>query len=106
MTNRHRYLPLSKVSAGMTLADDLLDKQGHVLLPAGVTLTTGMLKSLALHAVQQLSIALEGMSEQEQTVDYQKKLARLDTLFRQGPYDAPTSTLQDYVRNYRQAEAE
>jgi hypothetical protein len=106
MTNRHRYLPLSKVSPGMTLADDLLDKQGHVLLPAGATLTAGMLKSLAQHAVQQLSIAQEGMSEQEQTVDYQKKLDRLEILFRQGPYQAPTSTLQEYVHNYRRAEAE
>ncbi|GGC85593.1 hypothetical protein GCM10011396_36150 [Undibacterium terreum] len=90
----------------MTLADDLLDKQGHVLLPAGVTLTAGMLKSLAQHSVQQLSIAQEGMSEQEQTVDYQKKLDRLAILFRQGPYEGPTGTLQEYIYNYRRAEAE
>ncbi|MES2071839.1 MAG: hypothetical protein V4488_15900 [Pseudomonadota bacterium] len=106
MTNRHRYLPLSKVSPGMTLADDLLDKQGHVLLPAGATLTAGMLKSIAQHAIPQLSIAQEGLSEQEQTVDYQEKLERLDVLFRQGPYEAPTSTLQEYLHNYRRAEAE
>ncbi len=106
MINRHRYLPISKVSPGMTLADDLLDKQGHTLLPAGTTLTAGMLKSISQHAIPQLSIAQESLSEQEQIVDYHQKADRLEVLFRQGPYNAPTSILHDYVRNYRRAEAE
>ncbi len=106
MNNRHHYLSLSKINAGMVLADDLMDKLGHVLLPAGTSLTAGMLKSLAHHDIHQLSILLDETpgEEQDRVLEQQKKIARLETLFRKTPYEFPTSTLQTYIQKYRAGE--
>lgn len=106
MNQRHQYLSIQDISAGMILADDLLDKLGHILLPAGVCLTEAMLKSLNHHHIQQLSVLLEDLPghEQDQVLASQKKRARLEKLFRQGPYDAPTATLFSYLQKYRSDE--
>lgn len=103
MSKQHHYLSLHKVTAGMVLADNLLDKLGHVLLPSGTALTETMLTSLAHHNIHQLSILIDNANESEH--DYagerQIKLDRLAILFRQAPYDPPTSTLLAYVQKYR-----
>lgn len=106
MSQRHLYLSIQNISAGMVLADDLLDKLGHVLLPAGACLTEAMLKSLNQHHVQQLSVLVEDLPghEQDQVLASQIKRERLDKLFRQGPYDAPTATLFSYLKKYRSDE--
>lgn len=104
MTKRHHYLPLSKVTPGMVLAEDLLERMGHVLLPAGAALTSGMLKSLAQHDIHLLAIVDSGESAEEASADPEQQLARLDQLFRQGAHTEPTATLYHYVRNYRFAE--
>lgn len=102
MSKRYHYLPLAKVAAGMVLADDLLDKQGHVLLPAGTALTAGMLNSIAHHDIHQLSVEADALSAAEQEHERRSKLLRLDRLFRQAPYQEPTSILQAYIIKYRQ----
>ncbi|MFZ6816547.1 hypothetical protein ACO0K3_18915 [Undibacterium sp. Rencai35W] len=106
MSKRHQYLSLSEISAGRVLADDLLDKQGHVLLPAGVMLTDSMLASVANHHIRQLSVVTE--SEQDEDLDEasvnalkQHQLARLNILFRHIDDQMPTSILLDYLRAYR-----
>lgn len=106
MSQRHQYLSIQNIRAGMVLADDLLDKLGHILLPAGVCLTEAMLKSLKHHQIQQLSVLLEDLpgQEQDQALASQQKRARLDKLFRHGPYDAPTATLLSYLQKYRSNE--
>jgi hypothetical protein len=100
MTKRHYYLPLAKVVPGMVLAEDLLEKMGHVLLPAGVTLTEGSLKSLAQHDVHLLAIERSAGETVEPAEDPQVRLDRLEYLFRHGPHPVPTSILHDYVRSY------
>ncbi len=106
MNKRHHYLLLHKVAAGMVLADNLLDKLGHVLLPAGISLTETMLKSIAQHQITQLSIAIDDSIEAEHDIanERQLKLDRLAILFRQAPYDRPTSTLLTYMQKYRSGE--
>ncbi|MBI3284554.1 MAG: hypothetical protein HYZ65_06840 [Burkholderiales bacterium] len=101
MSKRYHYLPLSKVAVGMVLADDLLDKLGHVLLPAGTTLSEHMLRSIAQHDIRQLSVEADGPSQAEQDEEKQRQLVRLEQLFRQPPYDEPTATLLAYLRTYR-----
>ncbi|MFZ6845980.1 hypothetical protein [Undibacterium sp. RuTC16W] len=106
MSKRHQYLSLSEISAGRVLADDLLDKQGHVLLPAGVILTDSMLASVANHHIRQLSVLTENESDadlDEATVNElkQHQLARLDKLFRHIDDQMPASILRDYLRAYR-----
>ena len=107
MDKRHQYLSIQKITAGMVLADDLMDKQGHVLLPAGATLTEGMLKSLAHHDIHQLSILVDEVpgDELNRALENQKKIDRLEQLFRKRPYESPTSTLQIYIQKYRAGEA-
>jgi hypothetical protein len=103
MGNRRHYLSIHKTTAGMVLADDLMDKLGHVLLPAGTTLTDAMLKSLILHEVHLLSILLDEVPGDalERSLERQKKIDRLEYLFRKKPDDTPTSTLQTYLQKYR-----
>jgi hypothetical protein len=107
MNNQHQYLPLDKISPGMVLADNLLDKLGHVLLPAGTSLTESMLSFMPHHGIHQLSILITETAEsaQEMSDARQKKLDRLKTLFRQEPYDQPTSTLMAYLQKYRSDDA-
>jgi hypothetical protein len=100
---KHRYLPLEKISAGMVLADDLLDKQGHVLLPTGISLTENMLKSLAHHEIHQVSILVD-VQDDINAPSQQEKLARLEWLFRMTPHSAATDSLYAYLKNFREQE--
>ncbi|MFZ6772680.1 hypothetical protein ACO0LB_08165 [Undibacterium sp. SXout7W] len=104
MSKHYRRLPLATATSGMVLAEDVLDKLGHVLLPAGTTLTDKMLHSLEQHDIHQLSINSEVTSEADQEQEHQVKIERLKVIFRHGPYDAPTSYLQNYIQQYRQGE--
>ncbi|MFZ6781027.1 hypothetical protein ACO0LD_29685 [Undibacterium sp. Ji83W] len=104
--NRHyHYMPLSKVTPGTVLADDLLDKVGHVLLPAGTTLTERMLTAIAQHDIHQLSVEGEAGTEQEEIEDLATKLSRIEKIFRQVGDAEPASILKSYVIHYRQGEA-
>ena len=105
MSQRHRYLPIPRISAGMILADELLDKLGHVLLPAGTKLTQNMINSMEHHDVHQLSIVVEETEEEllEDLAARQKKRDRLKLIFRHEPYAEPTVTLKAYVEKYRES---
>lgn len=104
MSQRHRYLPIPRISAGMVLADELLDKLGHVLLPAGTKLTQNMINSMEHHDVHQLSIVVEETEEemQEDLAAKQKKRERLSVVFRHAPYPEPTASLKAYIEKYRE----
>ncbi len=104
MHKRFRYLPLSKVVAGTVLAEDLLDKVGHVLLPAGVTLTDRMLLSIAQHDIHQLSVEDVDISEQEEQENLQASLLRIEKLFRHTGDSAPANILKSYILHYRKGE--
>jgi len=104
--NRHyRYLPLSKVTPGTVLADDLLDKVGHILLPAGTTLTERMLQAIAHHDIHQLSIESEAVAEEDEYKDLATKLSRIEKIFRQAGGAEPAGILRAYVIDYRKGEA-
>ncbi len=107
MDNRHQYLALKNIKPGMVLADDLMDKLGRILLPAGTSLTDKILKSITQHHILQLSILVSELpgEEQDQTLERQKKIDRLQQLFRHAPYESPTSILQAYAYKYREGDA-
>ncbi|MFZ6749469.1 hypothetical protein [Undibacterium sp. Ren11W] len=106
MNKRHHYLPLQSVIADMVLADNLLDKQGHVLLPAGTCLTSVMIASMHHHDVHQLSILIDDASEPEQDkeVTRQAKMDRLNKIFRHAEQAGPIASLLIYLQKYRQEE--
>ncbi len=107
MDNRHQYLSIKNIKPGMILADDLMDKHGRILLPAGTSLTDKILKSITQHHILQLSILVSELpgEVQDQALERQKKIDRLEQLFRLGPYESPTSILQAYTYKYREGEA-
>lgn len=107
MNQLHQYLTLDHARAGMVLADEVLDKQGHVLLPAGTTLTKQLIHSLENHGIQQVSITVTQSEEQiqQEQAYHQKKLDRLATIFRHCPDNPASLELRSCIEKYRQAEA-
>lgn len=102
MSKHSRYLPLSKLEAGMVLADDLLDKMGHVLLPAGVSLTDATIKAIAHHDVHLLSIVAEAGEQKVDAEELQRQLKRIDYLFRHATEEGAMQTLKQFVVHYRE----
>lgn len=110
MSKKHHYVALAQVEPGAILAEELLDKVGHVLLPAGTHLTASMLQAIGNHHIHQLSIQdLENVDttviDQEELQQRKtQQLERLNRLFRHDSDDGPTKILRTYIEKYRQGE--
>lgn len=106
MNQLHQYLALDQTSAGMLLADEVLDKQGHILLPAGTALTEQLIHSLENHGIQHVSIMVLQSEEQiqQEHARQQKKVDRLATIFRHSPDNPASLELRAYIEKYRQTE--
>lgn len=105
--HQHQHIALAQVQAGMVLSDELLDIQGHVLLPRGTALTENMLASLRRHNIEALPIAQKASAtDVVQTTEQQRK--RMDHLFRNNVIEpgASHATLQlhDLVLRFRRDE--
>jgi len=99
------HLMLEQVQPGMVLAEELLDVQGHVLLPQGTTLTAAMLALMPRHGIEILPIVVSGVSEQELTLQREQHQKRIAHLFRkQDPENAAdwaTLLLRSHVEDFR-----
>lgn len=110
MSKKHLYVALAQVQAGAILAEDLLDKIGHVLLPAGTQLTASMLQAIGNHHIHQLSIKdfdkvdSAAINQEEAQQKKTQQLERLNRLFRHESGDGPTKILRTYIEKYRQGE--
>jgi len=83
MTGSYRHLPLAEVQPGMVLSDELLDKQGQVLLPAGTVLTEKMLERMPNHGIESLAVVDDAPPDPVQTAaEREAHLARIAVLFR------------------------
>ncbi len=100
MTGPHQHIALEQVQAGMILSDELLDIQGHVLLPRATVLTDAMLASLRRHNIETVPIAKTQFTVAEvdiaPTIEQQRK--RIDHLFRNSvaDHDVNPASLQLY----------
>jgi hypothetical protein len=106
MTASYQHLALLQVQAGMILSDELLDAQGHVLLPQGTVLTEAMLALMPRHGITTLPIAVAGVpSAEEQAAGQEQRLARIAHLFRNNDPDSDagwtTALLRRFVTDYR-----
>lgn len=106
MNKQHRYLSVSELRVGMVLANELLDNLGHVLLPTATILTANMIKAMTHHEIHQLSIVLENANSadepgKDELNDSILKTERLKRIFRHAPPEEPTTTLMNYIANYR-----
>lgn len=106
MTASYQHLPLAQVEPGMILSDELLDVQGHVLLPQGTVLTVAMLALMPRHGIAMLPIALPAEpSDEEQAASNEHHLERLAHLFRKNDperdLDWATALLRRFVTDFR-----
>jgi hypothetical protein len=108
MSAAYQHLALSQVKPGMILSDELLDKQGQVLLPKGAVLTENTIALLPRHGIDVLAVLRpDGAEEIAPAVDHSVTEARLAHLFRKHHADDPeadafaTGTLQLYLTDFR-----
>lgn len=101
MSTIHKQLALSEVEPGMVLSDDLLDQQGHVLLPKGVELTEQTIASLHRHGVASVRIVMGELTPEEEAEQHAHFSTRIDHLFRKLDGSQPNRLLHRYIRNYR-----
>lgn len=103
MTSAHQHLPLTDVKPGMVLSDELLDRQGHVLLPKGAVLTAQIIALLPGHGIGILAVLCEDVAAT--APDPALIQARLDKLFRKNDPDNhddwATGILRSYILDYR-----
>jgi hypothetical protein len=105
MSTAHKLTELGRARPGMALSDDLLDRQGQMLLPKGAVLTEAMLASLARHGVAMLPLVGAEAEADTCAVDPVEVQARLDHLFRNNDRDDgndwATGILRRYVEDLR-----
>lgn len=104
MTSSYLHLALAQLKPGMILSDEVLDPQGHVLLPKGALLTESTIASLGRHQVVSLAV----MAEPDPAYDAQVQsahAARLAHLFRrhdpEDQNDWATGILRHYMEDFR-----
>ncbi|AKU23944.1 hypothetical protein MJ904_02290 [Massilia sp. MB5] len=100
MTASYQHLALADVQPGMILSDELLDVQGHVLLPQGTVLTEAMIALMPRHGIATLPIRLDGPSAAEEAASRQHHEARLNHLFRRHDPDAPQDWARGVLRRF------
>ena len=106
MTASNQHLMLAQVQPGMVLAEELIDVQGHVLLPQGTALTAAMLALMPRHGIEILPILISGVaSDEELALQREQHKKRIARLFRkQDPdneADWATLLLRSHVEDFR-----
>jgi len=106
MTVAYQHLALSAVRPGMILSDDLLDKQGQVLLPKGAVLTSRTIALLPGHGVESLAVLADELAVRAQgRPDLAVIERRLAVLFRKNDagdaLDWATSNLRRHMTAFR-----
>lgn len=106
MSAAYQHLALSEVKPGMILSDELLDKQGQVLLPKGAVLTARTIALLPSHGIDMLAVLRDDITEGENGLPDPSALEkRVAVLFRKNDIDNnddwATGILRRYVSDYR-----
>lgn len=105
MSAAYQHLALAGIRPGMILSDELLDGQGHVLLPRGAVLSEATIAQLARHGIASVAVLTDGGDEEVHEADPGAVLQRLAHLFRKNDIDNQndwaTGILRRYVEDYR-----
>lgn len=105
MSAAYQHLALAEVMPGMILSDELLDRQGQVLLPKGAVLTAKTIALLPSHGIDMLAVLRRDGSAAASQSDPASVQRRQDKLFRK--YDPDniddwaTGMLRRYILDYR-----
>jgi hypothetical protein len=106
MSAAYQHVALADVRPGMILSDELLDRQGQVLLPKGAVLTAKTIALLPGHGVDMLAVLRDpGEVEREAVPDASMVERRIEQIFRKNDIDNhddwATGILRRYVLDYR-----
>lgn len=105
MSAAYQHLVLAGLRPGMILSDELLDGQGHVLLPRGAVLTAATITQLARHGIESVAVQVAGGASADPAPDPGAVQQRLAHLFRKNDIDNQndwaTGILRRYVEDYR-----
>lgn len=95
-------LPLGEVTAGMQVAEAVLDAGGHVLVPAAAEVSESMLHGLARREIAEIRVVREVVEDAAASEARRARLARqLDQLFRKAGDGAETRLLYQAILDYR-----
>ena len=107
MSVAYQHHALAELRPGMILFDELLDGQGHVLLPHGTVLTAALITQLSRHGIESVSVQVAPApgAVAETQADQAAIEQRLAHLFRKNDIDDQndwaTGILRRYVEDYR-----
>ena len=106
MSAAYQHLALTEVKPGMILSDELLDRQGQVLLPKGALLTAKTIALLPGHGIDMLAVLRsDEAASVEDKPDHGSIERRLAKLFRKNDPDNQddwaTAILRRYILDYR-----
>ncbi|MES2324716.1 MAG: hypothetical protein V4633_20855 [Pseudomonadota bacterium] len=105
MSAAYQHLALSEVKPGMILSDELLDKQGQVLLPKGAVLNAKTIALLPGHGISVLAVVRDDSADSAALPDPSALEHRVAVLFRKNELDNhddwATGILRRYVTDYR-----
>ena len=95
------HISLEEASAGMQLAEDLLDTAGHVLLPKGAELSAATLVSLSRRGIEHLAVEIPDAPED---VEGRREAMRqrLLQVFRRSGDDPTTRALLHAILEHRE----
>lgn len=100
MTRSYKLVLLADAAPGMALSDNLLDRQGKVLLPEGTLLTEKLIESLRRHEIEMVPVFCDELSADEREARIAKRQERLTALFRKHNYESPTENANDVLLQY------
>ncbi len=107
MSATYQHLALTDVRPGMILSDELLDQQGHVLLPAGAVLSAATIALLPNHGIDALAVLCDPATAQAHPTAPAPDVItqRLAKLFRKNDIDNQddwaTGILRRYIEDFR-----
>lgn len=100
---RVRWIPIGELAADVTLAADLSDPAGRVLLPAGTQLTGHLLASLQRRGIEAIPVAapiaeVDAAAKEERIGQLRQ---HLDWLFHHAGQEPITMQLQQVILDYQ-----
>lgn len=109
MVHSYKLIPIGEALPGMVLSDDYRDRYGKLLLVKGSVLDEQMLESLRRQEKKLLPVMMiEEASQEEKAASQNKRLQRLEILFRNRDYGEPQDyanhVLRQYMLHFRKGE--
>ncbi len=101
MSDQRRRLTPGEASAGMRLAEDVLDPRGQLLLARGTVLEERTLGLLRQRAIGTPTVAIEDAEEPSEEARQERLQRRLLHLFRRCGDDCAGRALLQFAAQYR-----